>query len=60
MRSIRETMDFLQDVSQAVDLRLADLKQTGADNRRLERERWRRQMIQETIKAVEEARLAAS
>ena len=60
MRSIRETMDLLQDVSQAVEIRLADLKQTGADQRRLERERWRRRMIQDTIKAVEEAELAAS
>jgi len=54
MKPIKETLDILQSVSQVVDSRLLDLRRTGADPSRIQREEWRQKLLEETIKAIEE------
>ena len=54
MKPITETLDILQSVSKVADTRLDDLRRNGADPLRIQREEWRRKLLDETIKAIEE------
>ncbi|MCZ7643813.1 MAG: hypothetical protein M5U26_00780 [Planctomycetota bacterium] len=54
MRTVQDTLQMLRTVSEAVDFRLQHLNQANADPARIARERWRRRLIEETLKAVEE------
>ncbi|MCW8130424.1 MAG: hypothetical protein KIS92_08760 [Planctomycetota bacterium] len=45
---------MLQTVRQVVSTRLERMRQEGADVERIEREEWRRKLLEETIKAVAE------
>lgn len=54
MVKIGETLDMLQTVQEVVAVRLNRLREEGADPRRIEREEWRRKLLEDTIKSVEE------
>lgn len=54
MVTVHETLDMLQTVRQVVSTRLERMRQEGADVERIEREEWRRKLLEETIKAVAE------
>jgi hypothetical protein len=55
IRSIDETLDFLRMASQVTAKRLECLLKGDPDNALIERVRQRQLLIEETIKAVEEA-----
>lgn len=60
MKNINETLDMLQTVQEVVSVRLKRLREEGGDTEQIEREERRQLLLQETIKAVEEATLATA
>ncbi|MBI3828957.1 MAG: hypothetical protein HY291_05555 [Planctomycetes bacterium] len=60
MKNINETLDMLQTVQEVVSVRLKRLREEGGDEEQIEREERRQRLLQETIKAVEEATLASA
>lgn len=60
MKNINETLDMLQTVQEVVSVRLKRLREEGGDAEQIEREERRQRLLQETIKAVEEATLATA
>lgn len=54
MVNVHETLDMLQTVQAVVSSRLERLRKEGAEEDRIEREEWRRKLLEETIKAVAE------
>ena len=54
MRSIPETVDFLKNFSDVVEERIHNLQQSRANPLKIERELWRKKLVEETLRAVGE------
>jgi len=54
MRSVNENLDLIQCAHEVVSTRLAQLRRDGADLQRIERELWRKKLIEETLQAIQE------
>ncbi|GMV79373.1 MAG: hypothetical protein AMXMBFR7_05570 [Planctomycetota bacterium] len=59
LRTVEDTVRMLHTVCEVVDMRLERMRNEGADTDRLERERRRRELLVETLKAVQETGASA-
>jgi hypothetical protein len=59
MRSVNETLDLLKLANEAVAQRLEILRNEPTEKPKLERELWRKQLLEETLSAVEETAAAS-
>ncbi|MBE7467309.1 MAG: hypothetical protein HS116_27865 [Planctomycetes bacterium] len=59
LRTVEDTVRMLHTVCEAVDMRLERMRNEGADTDRLARERRRRELLVETLKAVQETGASA-
>jgi len=58
MRTVNETLDLLKLAHEAVAQRLEVLRKEPSAKMKLERELWRKQLLEETLSAVEETAAA--